>query len=96
MVYLSEWINRWAHANWQSFATQDYFDRRGVFMACLWSGPLLLNGFVGVLCFIVEAASTLIAVKRAQFRRKMSENATTQQKANMNNMQTTEKKGKRS
>ena len=34
-------INEFAHNNWNSFATQDYFDYNGFFCAVMFTGPLL-------------------------------------------------------
>ena len=41
-VYLAEKLNRFLGAQWQSFATQNYFDPHGIFISILWSGPLLV------------------------------------------------------
>ena len=32
MVYSAEWLNRLGAAHWREFATQDYFDKSGVFV----------------------------------------------------------------
>ena len=41
-VLLAEKMNCALGRRWESFAGQNYFDSQGVFMAVLWSGPLLL------------------------------------------------------
>ncbi|KAJ0959646.1 putative transmembrane protein [Helianthus annuus] len=41
-VYLAERLNTVLSENWKSFAGQNYFDRHGVFLSVLWSGPLLV------------------------------------------------------
>lgn len=40
-VYMSERINRWCGEHWRDFATQNYFDKAGVFSGIMFSGPLL-------------------------------------------------------
>lgn len=45
-VFMSEYINSYGAANWQSFATQNYFDAHGIFIGIMFSGPLLFVGFV--------------------------------------------------
>lgn len=40
-VYMSERINRWCGENWRDIATQNYFDKAGVFSGIMFSGPLL-------------------------------------------------------
>ena len=47
-VYLSETINYYLHDHWREFATQDYFDRHGVFLSVILGAPLLLIGFTQV------------------------------------------------
>ena len=45
-VYNAERINSLLARHWRSFATQDYFDKHGVFFCALVSTPLLLDMFV--------------------------------------------------
>jgi len=59
-VYASERLNAAAHARWRSFATQDYFDARGVFVGLLWAGPLLLTLCAMLVGFVVRAARLLV------------------------------------
>ncbi|DBA00937.1 TPA: hypothetical protein N0F65_006137 [Lagenidium giganteum] len=46
LVFVAEHVNRWCRLNWRSFATQNYFDESGVFMAIFYGGPLLVIGFL--------------------------------------------------
>lgn len=48
MVYSAETLNSMARDNWQSFASQQYFDKSGVFTSFLFSVPLIL-----IACFIL-------------------------------------------
>lgn len=42
LVYFSENVNRWGSAHWRDFATQNYFDKSGVFMGIFYAAPMLL------------------------------------------------------
>ena len=42
----AEYINAFLGQRWRSFATQNYFDPRGVFISVLFSGPIILNVLV--------------------------------------------------
>ena len=41
LVFLAEKINSACSLRWQAFATQNYFDNRGVFASVMFAGPLL-------------------------------------------------------
>ena len=45
LILLSEQLNTLASNHWQYLATQDYFDRRGVFASAMFAAPLLIAGF---------------------------------------------------
>ncbi|KAF8779412.1 hypothetical protein HU200_002681 [Digitaria exilis] len=47
-VYMAEKINRYLGEHWRSFAGQNYFDRPGVFISVVWSGPLIFISIVSV------------------------------------------------
>lgn len=42
LVYFSENVNKWGSTNWRDFASQNYFDKSGVFMGIFYAGPMLL------------------------------------------------------
>ena len=46
LVALSKYINEYASLHWKSFSTQNYFDRHGVFISIMLSGPILFNIFI--------------------------------------------------
>jgi hypothetical protein len=62
-IYMAERLNTLAAANWESFSTQNYFDRQGVFISTLWSTPLLLIGTVMLFQSLYNASSLLIQVR---------------------------------
>ena len=70
VVRSAEWLNSLGAKYWERFATQDYFDNRGVFVAIMLSGPLLLDSLMMLFMFVSEASSLLIQVKRAEIKQK--------------------------
>ena len=83
-VYMSERINTWSHMHWQTFSTQDYFDKQGVFSGMMFSGPMLIILFIQLLSFLSLASSSLIQVKRMELKHKKSQQATTTTKTDVN------------
>lgn len=67
-VYCAEWINTYAGQHWQSFAGQNYFDKRGVFVSVMYSGNLLMVALFVLLYALRTASSLLIKVKRKEIR----------------------------
>jgi hypothetical protein len=47
-VYLAQKINIYLAEHWKSFASRNYFDRAGVFISVVWSGPLIFISIVSV------------------------------------------------
>jgi hypothetical protein len=41
-------MNRYLGENWKSFTSRNYFDRSGVFISVVWSGPLIVISIVSV------------------------------------------------
>lgn len=70
VVRSAEWLNTKGEEHLESFATQDYFDNRGLFLAIMLCGPLLLDVFMMLIFFMKEASSLLVAVKRTEIKRK--------------------------
>jgi hypothetical protein len=69
VVRSAETLNGIGARNWARFATQNYFDKRGIFVGIMLCGPLLLDSFVMLLCFLYEASQLLVQVKRGELRR---------------------------
>mmetsp|Transcript_42774 Transcript_42774/g.48606 ORF Transcript_42774/g.48606 Transcript_42774/m.48606 type:complete len:245 (+) Transcript_42774:55-789(+) len=70
LVRCAEYLNGLAARNWQSFATQNYFDRNGIFIGLFLCGPLLLDCFIMLTLLIREASQLLIDVKRMEITKK--------------------------
>ncbi|CAA6660601.1 unnamed protein product [Spirodela intermedia] len=67
-VLLAERINGVLAGKWKSFASQNYFDPHGVFIAVLWSGPLLLISMLIVVNTLLTLVKLIIRWKRAELR----------------------------
>ena len=50
LAYSAETLNSLGNKHWKSFATQNYFDSRGVFASALFSAPLIFIAFVILVC----------------------------------------------
>jgi transmembrane protein 18 len=77
LVYFSENVNNILGQHWELFATQNYFDKRGVFMCTLWAGPLLFTALCQLINFVTMMGSMLIVAKRLELkdrRKKQSQN----------------------
>ena len=65
-VYGAEYINSFAREHWQEFASQNYFDPRGVFISIMYSAPLLCLALCVLLNALRLASKLLIQVKRKE------------------------------
>lgn len=70
LVRCAEYINGYAARNWESFATQNYFDRNGIFIGIFFCGPLLLDSFLMLILFLREASQLLVEVKTMELKNK--------------------------
>lgn len=70
LVRSAETLNGYGNRNWERFATQNYFDKRGIFVGIMLCGPLLLDSFMMLVAFVLEASQLLVQVKRDELRRK--------------------------
>lgn len=70
LVQCAQTFNTWASTNWETFATQNYFDESGVFVTLVWSAPLLLITFVMLIAYLREAGQLLIQVKTKELKKK--------------------------
>jgi transmembrane protein 18 len=70
IVRSAERLNSYGAEHWESFATQNYFDRRGIFVAVMLCGPLLVFSFIMLVFFLKEASQLLVQVKTAELKKK--------------------------
>ena len=74
VVRLSERLNGLGARNWEAFATQNYFDRQGVFVGIMFCAPLLMDCFFMLTMFIREASQLVVDVKRMELKKKRDAN----------------------
>ncbi|CAN6350913.1 unnamed protein product [Urochloa humidicola] len=67
-VYMAEKMNRYLGEHWKSFASQNYFDRSGVFISVIWSGPLIFISIVSVVSSLIALCRLMVKWKRAELR----------------------------
>ncbi|XP_057475641.1 uncharacterized protein LOC130763686 [Actinidia eriantha] len=67
-VYLAETLNIFLRDNWKSFAGQNYFDPRGLFLSVLWSGPLLVIAILILVNTLFSLCHLIVRWKRAELR----------------------------
>lgn len=70
VVRSGEWLNEQGQTHWEQFATQDYFDKRGIFISITLAGPLLLDSLMMLIIYLSEASKLLVEVKRNEFKQK--------------------------
>ncbi|KAK9834987.1 hypothetical protein WJX81_002261 [Elliptochloris bilobata] len=75
LVYNAERVNSLLAQRWQRFATQNYFDKHGVFFCALVSTPLLLDMFVILIQYLLQTSSLLISMKRKELRHRARQRA---------------------
>ncbi|XP_066364518.1 uncharacterized protein [Miscanthus floridulus] len=67
-VYLAERMNRYLGEHWKSFTSRNYFDRSGVFISAVWSGPLIFISIVSVISSLIALCRLMVKWKRAELR----------------------------
>ncbi|CAK4694210.1 hypothetical protein LEN26_006938 [Aphanomyces euteiches] len=69
-IFVSERLNALGQEHWRVFASQNYFDKNGVFMGILVAGPLLAVGFVQLVSNMHTMANLVVIVKRHELKQK--------------------------
>ena len=67
-VRAAETINAYASVHWREFATQNYFDRRGVFASVVFCAPLLIVAFGQLMAALHSCSQLIVRAKREQVR----------------------------
>lgn len=68
VVRAAEWINGVAGRHWELFASQQYFDKHGVFVSVMLSVNLLLAAFFILGNALRASVAMLIEVKKKEFK----------------------------
>lgn len=63
IVRMAETLNQIGNSRWRDFATQNYFDKNGIFMGIMICAPLLIVCFVMLVTLIREVKNLLMDVK---------------------------------
>ena len=74
VVRSAEWLNGLGAVHWENFASQNYFDKGGIFIGIMLCGPLLLDCMMMLVMFVAEASQLLVNVKREELKRKKNPN----------------------
>ncbi|XP_024539250.1 transmembrane protein 18-like [Selaginella moellendorffii] len=69
-IYFAQTINSFLARHWQKFSRQPYFDKRGVFISTLWSGPLLVTSMVILVNSLLQMVRLMVKWKRAELKHK--------------------------
>ena len=80
IVRSAEWLNAYGAKNWETFATQNYFDNNGIFISIMISAPLLLMSFFMLISYLREASTLLVEVKRHELKGKQKQGNVTRSK----------------
>jgi hypothetical protein len=70
LVRSAEWFNGYGARNWETYCTQNYFDRKGIFIGIMLCGPLLVNCLMLLMMFVREAGQLLVKVKTTELKKK--------------------------
>lgn len=62
----AEALNKLAEERWREFSTQNYFDKHGVFMSVVFSGPLLIILMLQLILTLIDASKLVVKVKRLE------------------------------
>lgn len=73
VVRSAERLNDYGRENWEQFATQDYFDKNGLFVTIMLSVPLLTTCFIMMICYVREASRLVVEVKTMKLKKEMQE-----------------------
>ncbi|KAJ8602732.1 hypothetical protein CTAYLR_003796 [Chrysophaeum taylorii] len=66
LVAAAEPLNTLGRKRWREFASQDYFDRQGVFAASVYCTPLLVLLIIMMINFVHISANLLVDLKKMQ------------------------------
>lgn len=80
VVRAAEWMNATGSRRWREFATQNYFDRNGIFVGLTVCAPLLVVCLVMLLSMIREASNLLVDVKRMKMEAQAKQKERREQK----------------
>ncbi|KAH8552346.1 transmembrane protein 18-domain-containing protein [Umbelopsis sp. PMI_123] len=69
LACLSQPLNQFLSNNWDQFASANYFDDSGLFLATVYSLPLIINSILALVLVLRATCTMLVSVKRKQLER---------------------------
>lgn len=69
-IFSGEHTNRALGQHWERFASQNYFDKQGLFFSVMFSGPLLVDIIAVQINLVVLLARDVVKLKRMELRRR--------------------------
>lgn len=94
-VRSAEYLNSYGSKNWEQFATQNYFDDRGIFISIMLSGPMIIMAFIMLISYVREASGLLVKVKRHELAHKKRSSNKSQGKGAKDNKKNAKKSNKK-
>mmetsp|Transcript_1334 Transcript_1334/g.2050 ORF Transcript_1334/g.2050 Transcript_1334/m.2050 type:complete len:251 (-) Transcript_1334:544-1296(-) len=73
IVRLAERLNAMGASRWKDFATQNYFDRGGIFMGIMVCAPLLMVCLFMLVSMMREASNLLVDVKKIKMESRVKQ-----------------------
>ena len=73
LIYGAEALNNLLAGRWEAFATQNYFDRAGLFTSVVLSGPLLICCLLTQVNLLAIVSRDLVRLKRMELRHRARE-----------------------
>ena len=80
IVRLSDTLNIIGASRWREFATQNYFDRGGIFMGIMVCAPLLIVSLFMLIGMIREASSLIVDVGKMKSKARLKQKQKKEQK----------------
>ncbi|QDZ26074.1 hypothetical protein HOP50_20g86250 [Chloropicon primus] len=75
VIYCAKYLNVYLENNWEAFSRQPYFDKSGLFISIMLSGPLLVINMVIVVNHLIVLSGLIVRVKTAELKAKARERA---------------------
>lgn len=68
LVWSAEYLNAWGAIHWRRFSKQDYFDKSGLFVSVVFSGPILVVNIIILVQAMVSLIQAMFKWKRAELK----------------------------
>mmetsp|Transcript_22211 Transcript_22211/g.38400 ORF Transcript_22211/g.38400 Transcript_22211/m.38400 type:complete len:218 (-) Transcript_22211:16-669(-) len=92
LIYFSERLNNLGFRHWEKIASQNYFDRNGLFMFIFWAAPMLFLANLVMIRVFVQIAKLAIRAQRLKTRHAQQQQQQQQATATAQSVTTAEPK----